>query len=61
MLEDMKSVSIDQAIRRNHQLAGALDIRGTPAFIIGDQLYGGALGEAELREAIRQARAAGES
>ena len=61
MLADMKSEAIDEAIRRNHQLASALNIRGTPAFVIGDQLYGGALGEAELRDAISRARAAGES
>lgn len=45
-------------LARNAAQAAALSLRGTPAFLIGDTLYPGALGEAGLDTAISRARAA---
>ena len=38
---DMKSPKIDAILRRNFELADALKLRGTPSFVIGDQLLRG--------------------
>ncbi len=54
--EDMKSPDIEAAIKRNHALARALFIRGTPAFIIGDRLFPGALTESILQDMVKTAR-----
>lgn len=48
---DMKSPELGKIIDRNYALADALGIDGTPAFIIGDKLYPGAL-DAERLEGI---------
>ena len=54
---DMESSDIDTAIRRNYSLAEALDIGGTPAFVIGTQVFPGAISMEDIREAITNARA----
>ena len=54
---DMQSEEIDAALRSNYELAEALDIGGTPAFVIGTQIYPGALSMDDLREAVAVARA----
>jgi protein-disulfide isomerase len=56
---DMKSPEIDDIIRRNFELAQALDIRGTPAFIIGGELVPGAIDIATMKQKIAAARKAG--
>ena len=38
-------------------MIGALDVRGTPAFVIGDELVPGALEMNKLKELIAKARA----
>ena len=49
--------SIDKKIATNHAIAQTLNITGTPAFIIGDQLLRGAPQSLEmLEESIKQAR-----
>ena len=48
----------DGLLSRNAAQAAALNLQGTPAFIIGATLYPGALGEAGLRQAIAHARQA---
>ncbi len=40
---DMKDPSIEAYLERTHQLASALGINGTPAFIINGELYPGAI------------------
>lgn len=47
---------IDDMIEKNFALAKALDINGTPAFIIGDQVVRGAIDLAFLKELISKAR-----
>ncbi len=47
---------IDKILARNFKLAEALNINGTPAFVIGDELIPGAADLDTLRQKIRQAR-----
>jgi protein-disulfide isomerase len=56
---DMGAPEIEAQIRRNHELAQALDIRGTPAFIVGTTLIPGAVDVATLRQKIAEARKPG--
>jgi protein-disulfide isomerase len=55
----MGTPEIDALIKRNYALAEALDIQGTPAFIVGDTLIPGATDIARLRELVAEARKAG--
>ncbi len=57
LLRDMRSEEVDAMIRRNHELARALAINGTPAFVIGDTLAPGALDLKRLQRLVAQARA----
>lgn len=45
-------------LEKNHRLASALGINGTPAFVIGDRLVPGAADEATLASHVAAARAA---
>jgi protein-disulfide isomerase len=56
---DMKSPEVDDIIQRNLDLAQALDIRGTPAFIIGGEMVPGAIDIATMKKKIAAARKAG--
>jgi protein-disulfide isomerase len=56
---DMTSAEIDDIIQRNFDLAQALDIRGTPAFIIGGEMLPGAIDIATMKQKIAAARKAG--
>jgi protein-disulfide isomerase len=56
---DMKSPEIDDIIQRNFDLAQALDIHGTPAFIIGGEMVPGAIDIATMKQKIAAARKAG--
>lgn len=53
---DMGDKEIEKAIARNEELAAALDITGTPSFIIGGKSYPGALTAEKLEEAVTAAR-----
>ena len=55
---DMEDPSLDAAIERNAIFAKALDVRGTPAFVIGDGMIRGALPLEHFRAAIADARVA---
>lgn len=52
----MKDPKIDELIAKNFELAKALDINGTPAFIIGDEIIRGAVDLKTLRNVISKAR-----
>ena len=56
---DMKSPEIDAILRRNYELADALKLRGTPSFVIGDQLLRGGRGLDGMREVVARARKPG--
>lgn len=53
---DMKAARIDAIIRKNYELAEALNINGTPSFIIGNQLVPGAADLDSLKSLVRKAR-----
>jgi protein-disulfide isomerase len=56
MKHDMQAPEIDAMLQANQQLAAALDIHGTPGFVIGDEVVPGAVGIEALREMIAAAR-----
>jgi protein-disulfide isomerase len=53
---DMAAADIQEIIKRNYALADALDIQGTPAFIVGDTIVPGATDLDNLRRLIAEAR-----
>jgi protein-disulfide isomerase len=53
---DMKAPDIDAIIKRNYALAEALDINGTPAFVIGTVLVPGTTDLDGLRKLVADAR-----
>jgi len=52
-----QSADIEAELRRNFQLAQELGATGTPLFIVGDQVFNGAVGYDVLKQAISDARA----
>jgi protein-disulfide isomerase len=54
--KDMASQETDDIIKRNYDLAQSLDVKGTPAFIIGGELVAGAIDIATMKEKIAAAR-----
>ena len=56
LAKDMTSPVLERNININHSLAQALDITGTPAFIIGNTIAPGAVPYAKLVKMVKQAR-----
>jgi protein-disulfide isomerase len=54
--KDMDDQKIDQMLKNNIKLAHDLDVSGTPAFVIGDQIVPGAISAQNLKQLIDQAR-----
>jgi protein-disulfide isomerase len=54
--KDMEDPKFKQLIDRNMALAGALGVRGTPAFVIGEQFVPGAVDAEALKQLIAGAR-----
>jgi protein-disulfide isomerase len=54
--KDMDDQKIDLILKNNLKLAHELDINGTPAFIIGDQIIQTAMSQQSLKQLIDQAR-----
>ncbi len=54
--EDMQSPEIEQTLRTNFQLAQQLGIRGTPSFIIEDEVIPGAIDLTTMRRLIQSKR-----
>lgn len=52
----MKDPRVELEIQHNMALAQALDISGTPAFVVGDELVPGAIDRAAFDELIKKAR-----
>lgn len=52
----MASDEVSRAIQSNYRLAESMDINGTPAFIIGDELVPGAIDMATMKHLIDAAR-----
>jgi predicted DsbA family dithiol-disulfide isomerase len=53
---DMAAPEVEQTIKANLDLADALDIRGTPGFVIGEEIVPGAVDLGTLKQLIAQAR-----
>ena len=53
---DMSSPQIDAVLKANRALAEALDITGTPGFVIGDQIVPGAIELSSLKDLVAGAR-----
>jgi len=53
---DMTAPEIDRAVKANLALADALDIHGTPGFIVGDHIVPGALDLDALKNLVAEAR-----
>jgi protein-disulfide isomerase len=49
---DMESEEISQEIQNNRRLASELQIRGTPSFVIGDNVVRGAVDMAKFRRIV---------
>ena len=56
---DMNGRDIDALIKRNYDLAEALNIRGTPAFIVGSAMSPGAVDLATFKKMVADARKGG--
>lgn len=54
--DDMSDPAVRDQIEKNFALANALNIRGTPAFVIGDRLVPGAVNLETLKLLIAEAR-----
>ena len=52
----MNNPEIDKQLAKNREIAKLLNLNGTPAFIIGDIIYPGALNLNKLKEIIKQYR-----
>jgi protein-disulfide isomerase len=53
---DMAAPEIDRMLKANLNLAGALDIRGTPGFVVGNEIVPGAISLDALKQLIDTAR-----
>jgi protein-disulfide isomerase len=60
LLHDMDDPSVQKQIDANLHLAQRLNIQGTPAMVVGNDLLAGAVNTAELKTAVAQARSAKE-
>ena len=54
--QDIMDKSIAETLTKNKKIAMELGLQGTPAFIIGSEIFPGALEYDTLKEAIRRAR-----
>ncbi len=59
LMIDMNGKAPADAIQKSYELATALNISGTPTYIIGDELIPGAIGLDALRQKIANMRACG--
>jgi protein-disulfide isomerase len=59
--KNMNSAKVAETIEKSYTIAKALNITGTPTFIIGDEIIPGAIGLDELRNRIKNMRACGKT
>lgn len=53
---DLAAPEVERELKKNQELAEALGINGTPAFVVGGQLIGGAVGREVLETRVAAAR-----
>jgi len=56
MRKDVKSEKVNEMLEKGVEIGQDIGVNGTPAFIVGDQLYPGYLGEEGLMRAVSEAR-----
>ncbi|MBY0431661.1 MAG: DsbA family protein, partial [Rhodospirillales bacterium] len=56
MKKDMEAPEIATALKRNVELARALNVNGTPAWVLGDRVVSGALDPNTMKSMIEQSR-----
>lgn len=54
---DMETPAVAAALRRNFELAETLEINGTPAFVIGDEIFPGAVDQETILKKVAETRA----
>lgn len=59
--KDMQSPEVRAAIEETMRIGDALKLQGTPAFIVGDEIIFGAVGEGPLKTAIASMRKCGKA
>lgn len=59
--KDMQSAEVRAALEETMRIADALKLQGTPAFVVGDEIIFGAVGEAPLKTAIASVRKCGKT
>jgi protein-disulfide isomerase len=52
----MKKLEIENKLTKNREIAKLLNLNGTPAFIVGDIIYPGALQKSDLKQIIKSFR-----
>ncbi|HEY8577010.1 MAG TPA: DsbA family protein [Devosia sp.] len=58
---DMNSETVAKTIQTSYEIAKALNITGTPTYIIGNEIIPGAIGVGELKTRIANMRACGDT
>jgi protein-disulfide isomerase len=58
---DMNSEAVAKKIQTSYEIAKALNITGTPTYIIGNEVIPGAIGIEELKTRIANMRECGET
>ena len=56
VLKEMNAGYVNDVIKANHELAEALGVRGTPGFIVGDEVVPGAIDIDRMKELVAKAR-----
>jgi protein-disulfide isomerase len=56
LLKDMDSAKVTDRLHANMKLAQSLKVQGTPAFVIGEELYPGMMDVSQLEAAVSDAR-----
>ena len=57
--EEMHSIEVNKMLSKNHELARILEIKGTPAFVIGDKIVPGAIDLPSIKNIIAEVRKGG--
>lgn len=56
LVDDMQSTSVRERLQRNYELASAIGVEGTPAYVVGDRLLPGAVPIQQLQAALDAAQ-----
>lgn len=54
--EDVKSSEVENILNQNRKVASEIGVTGTPAFIIGKEMFGGYIGMENMRNEIKNIR-----